>query len=84
MHDRNVSVNGIQTTNRNERICPICHESRYPSRAKFVHVRPGLNEPPEPVMCRCRDTSIISNSIQNKIAGAYTVQQLVQTRSWTS
>jgi len=40
-------------------------------------VRLGLDEPPEPVVCRCRDTSRIFNSIQNKIAGAHTVQQLV-------
>ncbi|EMC97272.1 hypothetical protein BAUCODRAFT_68752 [Baudoinia panamericana UAMH 10762] len=49
-------------------ICPICHESKDPHRARFAHVRLGLGEPPEPVLCKCKDPMTIITSVQQKIA----------------
>lgn len=47
-------------------ICSICGESRDISKARFAHVRIGLDEPPEAVVCKCKDPIEIINMITNK------------------
>ncbi len=50
-----------------DHICKICGESKDPTKARFEHRRIGLDEPPEPVLCRCRDPGDIFASIVSKI-----------------
>lgn len=47
-------------------ICLICGESKDPSKAGFEHRRVGLDEPPEPVVCECRDRNTIFDSVMSK------------------
>lgn len=60
-----------------DHICPICHESKDPSKARFVHVRLGLDEPPEPVLCKCKDPMKIIASIREKIEQANVVKDSI-------
>lgn len=34
--------------------CPTCGESKTLEGARFEHVRLGLDEPPEPIICKCK------------------------------
>ncbi|KAK7937813.1 uncharacterized protein PG986_014681 [Apiospora aurea] len=58
----------MMETKTNPDICENCGESRNPKTARFEHRRIGLNEPPEPVLCRCRDPTELFESMKRKIA----------------
>ncbi|KAF2858801.1 hypothetical protein K470DRAFT_220433 [Piedraia hortae CBS 480.64] len=51
-------------------ICPICNESRDPARVRFAHVRLGLDEPPEPILYKCRDPATVMSSVAAKFMPA--------------
>lgn len=57
-------------------ICKICGESKDPSKARFEHRRLGLDEPPEPVVCRCRDPATIFGSITSKITSVMSITKV--------
>ena len=38
-------------------ICSVCSESKDPRKARHEYRRLGLDEPPEPVLCKCRDVN---------------------------
>lgn len=50
--------------------CPTCGLSRNPETADLVHVRLGLDEPPEPLVCKCKPAHEIMNSIMSKTRNA--------------
>ncbi len=58
-------------------VCLICGESKDASTARFVHVRLGLDEPPEPVLCKCKDPIKIITSIQDKIEATIHIKDSV-------
>ena len=53
--------------------CPICGKSKTVEGATFAHVRLGLDEPPEPILCRCRPMNVVVNEIMNSYASALAV-----------
>ena len=57
-------------------ICPTCARSKTVEGAKFVHVRLGLDEPPEPLLCKCKEQSEIIRSIMARTASATRVMRL--------
>lgn len=59
-------MNSVPTGN----VCERCGESKDASTARFVHVRLGLDEPPEPILCKCKDPMIVLDSIRSKTASA--------------
>ena len=53
--------NETNMSNKNVMRCPNCGRSKDPSKPDFMHVRLGLDEAPEPLLCRCKpDNEIIS------------------------
>lgn len=52
--------------NESDNICTVCGESKDPSKARFAHVRIGLDEPPEPVLCKCKSPIEILNIAATK------------------
>lgn len=46
--------------------CSICGVSKNPTRARFIHVKVGLDESPKPVICRSKVTSVILAGIVAK------------------
>lgn len=48
--------------------CASCGESKDPSNARFAHVRLGLDEAPEPVVCKCKPDSVVIDGIVKKMA----------------
>ena len=55
-------------TMTDDHICLMCGESKDPGKARFEHVRIGLDEAPEPVLCVCRDAGEIMKSIRHKMS----------------
>lgn len=49
-------------------LCPSCGESKDPSNARFVHARLGLDEAPEPVVCKCKPDHVIISGIMRKVS----------------
>ena len=49
-------------------VCPTCSRSKTVEGAVFAHVRLGLDEPPEPLLCKCRPMNVILDEIMNKYA----------------
>jgi hypothetical protein len=47
-------VNMNVTNNQNVDRCPTCGLSKDPETADLVHVRLGLDEAPEPLVCKCK------------------------------
>ncbi|KAI4206073.1 MAG: hypothetical protein LQ346_001316 [Caloplaca aetnensis] len=68
----------------NSHVCSVCHESKDLSRARFAHVRLGLDDPPEPVLYKCKDSTSIINSIQDKIAKTEETQDWVTSTTMDS
>lgn len=68
----------------NSHICPICGESKDPSKARFEHRRIGLDEPPEPVVCKCRDPNSIFASIVAKVNSVTAVTRTVDNMTMES
>lgn len=56
------------STNTINSVCPVCGRSRTLEGATFAHVRPGLDEAPEPVWCKCRPMNVVVNEIMNNHA----------------
>jgi hypothetical protein len=55
----------------------MCSESKDASRARFVHVRLGLDEPPEPMVCKCKDPSMMLDSIARNYATAVSTMTII-------
>ncbi|KAL9122248.1 MAG: hypothetical protein Q9187_001200 [Circinaria calcarea] len=70
--------------NTNGDICTICGESRNPHTARYEHVRLGLDEPPEPVLCKCKEPVKILESIRNKIEHTFSIVDVVQNTTMES
>lgn len=47
--------------------CAKCSLSKDASTAELVHTRIGLDEAPEPLVCKCRPDSEVINGIMNKL-----------------
>lgn len=47
-------------------LCKVCGESKDKNKARFVHVRLGLDEAPEPIWCRCKSDEAIYTGIMCK------------------
>lgn len=62
----------------NSDLCEICGESRNPATARFEHRRLGLDEPPEPVLCRCRNQDEIFTSIMHKVQSVTAVTTIME------
>ena len=56
-----------------DNMCPVCGRSRTVEGAVFAHVRVGLDEPPEPLLCKCRPMNAILDEIMNKYAATLAV-----------
>ena len=71
-HPRSTNTQPMVTvtmeTKTNPDICGNCGESRNPKTARFEHRRIGLDEPPGPVLCRCRDPTELFEAMKRKIA----------------
>jgi DNA-directed RNA polymerase subunit K/omega len=52
----------------NSNVCSVCKRSKTVEGAVFAHVRMGLDEPPEPLLCKCRPMNVILDEIMNKYA----------------
>jgi len=52
----------------NADLCPSCGESKNPINARVAHVRLGLDEAPEPIVCKCRPDNEIMSGIMRKLA----------------
>ncbi|TLS20633.1 uncharacterized protein PpBr36_11066 [Pyricularia pennisetigena] len=50
--------------------CTVCGRSKTVDRADFVHVRLGLDEPPEPLLCKCKSPIDMVHTVQNKFSDA--------------
>ncbi|KAM4067550.1 hypothetical protein HRG_001445 [Hirsutella rhossiliensis] len=59
----------------NSHICKICGESKDPTKARFEHRRIGLDEPPEPVLCKCRDPDTIFSSIMARVSSVTSITE---------
>ncbi|KAM3497497.1 hypothetical protein MY10362_009158 [Beauveria mimosiformis] len=46
--------------------CPACGLSKNPDTADLVHVRLGLDEPPEPLLCKCKPVHETVYNVLNK------------------
>lgn len=57
----------------NTNICTTCGESKTIEGARFEHVRIGLDEPPEPVLCRCKSQKDYVSSIERRILDAASI-----------
>ena len=59
--------------------CEICGLSKTLDGADFVHVRLGLDEAPEPLLCKCKDPVVVLNAIVRKysISVAKVVESMV-------
>lgn len=53
----------IMDTDTNRHICAICGESKGPSKARFEHRRLSLDNPPKPVVCKCKTPNKVLSSI---------------------
>lgn len=47
--------------------CPTCGESKTIEGARFEHVRLGLDEPPEPIVCKCKSQDEHMVAIMDRI-----------------
>lgn len=73
----NASANAYRTQNKNENMavikgtdanrCPTCGLSKDPDTADFVHTRIGLDEAPEPLLCKCKPANETINAIMKRI-----------------
>lgn len=50
--------------------CTVCGRSKTVDGADFVHVRLGLDEPPEPLLCKCKSPIDMVHIMQNKFSDA--------------
>lgn len=50
--------------------CAKCNLSTDPSKPDFAHVRLGLDEAPEPLLCKCKSDDEILNGVMMKLASA--------------
>lgn len=57
-----------------DHVCSTCGEIKDLSKARFVHVRIGLDEPPKPVVCKCKDPIEIFNMAANKYAATKAIE----------
>lgn len=48
-------------------LCPTCGESKTVKGARFEHVRLGLDEAPEPVLCKCKKQSDYLTGIMRRM-----------------
>ncbi|KAH7001767.1 hypothetical protein B0J12DRAFT_558181, partial [Macrophomina phaseolina] len=46
---------------------PTCHRSTTVDEAEFVHVRLGLDEPPEPLLCKCKSPVATITDIAKRV-----------------
>jgi hypothetical protein len=70
--------------NNTKNMCPICGEDKNPRTARHEQVRLGLDEPPEPVVCRCKDPMVIMESVRNKMAATSSIVDVVQNTTMES
>ena len=68
--------------NSTKRRCPTCFLSTDPDEPDFQHVRLGLDEPPEPLVCMCKPAYEIISSVLHKLNNACN-HTTVNTRSTT-
>jgi len=57
----------------NSHLCPLCGESKDVSRARVEHVRLGLDEPPEPILCMCKTPNEVMDGITTRMADVSSV-----------
>lgn len=50
--------------------CPTCGESKTLEGARFEHVRLGLDEPPEPIVCKCKKQEEYMFAIMRRVQDA--------------
>ena len=62
----------------NDYIYFVCGKSRNPNKAEVAHVRLGLNEPPEPVMCRFKSPGEVVQGLISKTAGIHNIISVKQ------
>lgn len=67
--------------NKPRNACPTCGESKTVDGARFEHVRLGLDEPPEPIICKCKDPNEVVYGIRTRIADAFRVINLERSRT---
>ncbi|OAG34040.1 hypothetical protein AYO21_11808 [Fonsecaea monophora] len=56
-------------------IYPICDEDKNTATARYVHVKLGLDKPPEPVVYRCKPVHESVKNINTKMAAAYSLMR---------
>ena len=61
-------MNGTQDTSGGR--CKRCNLSTNPNEPDFAHVRIGLDEAPEPLLCRCKTDSEIIAGVISKVTNA--------------
>jgi hypothetical protein len=59
--------------NMNTNICETCRESKTLEGARFEHVRLGLDEPPEPIICKCKRQDEYIKAIMDRIREASSI-----------
>jgi len=69
--------------NVNVDICRTCGESKTVDGARFEHVRLGLDEAPEPVVCRCKEPAEVEYGIRTRIMDASRVINIDTTKNMT-
>lgn len=58
-------------------ICPTCRRSTTVDGAEFVHVRLGLDEPPEPLLCKCKSPTDTINGIVRRCVATDSVMRII-------
>lgn len=59
----------------------LCGESKDPRKARVAHVRLGLDEPPEPVVCKCKPTQSIVLEVMNRFMASDNITNVVRNSS---
>lgn len=67
---RREKQNELPIPNENVLRCPTCLLSKDPENPDFAHVRLGLDEPPEPLLCKCKPDDEIINAVRIKTYNA--------------
>lgn len=57
----------------NANVCETCRESTTVEGARFEHVRLGLDEPPEPIVCKCKRQDEYIKAIMDRIKEASSI-----------